>query len=184
MPLPIGRRRALFAGDPARARPMCGEMKRCDCAQSLARPTRTLGNLVRTAAARRLLITRASPGKGLHKAQGQAGRVPGNLERKTIMSNASKRGEGAAEELGGKIKGAIGKVIGNEQMQAEGKAKELEGKAKQEAAKAGERVKGAVEEAVGAAKNRVGALIDNEQMEVEGKAKELKGEARQEANKR
>ena len=47
------------------------------------------------------------------------------------MSNASKRGEGAAEELGGKIKGAVGKLIGSDKMKAEGRAKELEGKAKQ-----------------------------------------------------
>ena len=86
------------------------------------------------------------------------------------MSNASKRGEGAAEELGGKIKGTIGKVIGNEQMEAEGKAKELKGEGKQEAAKGAERTKGAVEEAVGAVKNRVGAVIDNQQMQAEGKA--------------
>ena len=99
------------------------------------------------------------------------------------MSNASKRGEGAAEELGGKIKKNIGKVIGNEQMEAEGIVKEKKGEAKQEAAKAAERTKGKVEEIVGAVKNRVGAVVDNEQMEAEGKAKELEGEARQKANK-
>lgn len=98
------------------------------------------------------------------------------------MSNAQKRGEGAAEEIGGKIKGALGRLTGDEQMEAEGRAKELKGEGKQEAAKAGERVKGAVEEATGALKNRVGAVIDNEQMQAEGKAKELKGEARQKAN--
>jgi len=100
-----------------------------------------------------------------------------------IMSNASKRGEGAAEELGGKIKAGVGKLIGNEQMEAEGRAKELKGKGTQEVAKAGERVKGAAEEAVGAVKSRVGAVIDNEQMEAEGRATELKGEGRQELNR-
>jgi uncharacterized protein YjbJ (UPF0337 family) len=99
------------------------------------------------------------------------------------MSNASKRGEGAAEKLGGKIKRSIGKLIGNEQMQAEGRAKELKGTAKVESAKAAERAKGQAEEVAGAVKNRVGAVIDNEQMQVEGKAKELKGEARQKANR-
>ena len=99
------------------------------------------------------------------------------------MSNASKRSEGAAEQLGGKIKRSIGKLIGNERMEAEGRAKELEGIAKQEAAKAAERGKGKVEEVAGAVKNRVGAVVDNEQMQVEGKAKELKGEARQKANR-
>ena len=99
------------------------------------------------------------------------------------MSNASKRSEGAAEKLGGKIKRSIGKLIGNERMEAEGRAKELKGTAKVESAKAAERAKGQVQEVAGAAKNRVGAVIDNEQMQVEGKAKELEGEARQKANR-
>ena len=43
------------------------------------------------------------------------------------MSIESKRGEGAAEELGGKIKKVAGKVLGNEQMEAEGRAKEVAG---------------------------------------------------------
>jgi uncharacterized protein YjbJ (UPF0337 family) len=99
------------------------------------------------------------------------------------MSNTSKRGEGTAEKLGGKIKRSIGKLIGNEQMEAEGRAKELKGTAKVESAKAAERTKGQVQEVAGAAKNRIGAVLDNEQMQVEGKAKELEGEARQKANR-
>ncbi|MFO0740738.1 MAG: CsbD family protein [Labilithrix sp.] len=99
------------------------------------------------------------------------------------MSNASNRTEGVAEEIGGKVKKTVGAVIGNEQMQAEGKAKELQGEARQEAAKTAERAKGKVEEVVGAVKNKVGAVIGNEQMQAEGKAKELQGEARQAANK-
>ena len=50
------------------------------------------------------------------------------------MSNTSKRIEGAAEELGGKIKKGVGQLIDNEQMEAEGRATELKGEAKQEAA--------------------------------------------------
>jgi uncharacterized protein YjbJ (UPF0337 family) len=68
------------------------------------------------------------------------------------MSNMSKRVEGKTEQLGGKIKGTVGSLIGNKQMEAEGKAKELKGKAKQEAAKAGERIKGKVEELKGNAR--------------------------------
>jgi uncharacterized protein YjbJ (UPF0337 family) len=98
------------------------------------------------------------------------------------MGNAANRGEGIAEQVGGKIKQGVGKVIGNEQMEAEGKAKELKGEAREEAAKGAERTKGKVEEVKGAVKNRVGAVIDNEQMQAEGKAEELKGEARQKAN--
>jgi uncharacterized protein YjbJ (UPF0337 family) len=98
------------------------------------------------------------------------------------MGNATNRGEGVAEQIGGKIKQGIGRVIGNEQMQAEGKAKELKGEAREESAKASERAEGKVQEVAGAIKNRVGAVIDNEQMQAEGKAKELEGEARQKLN--
>jgi uncharacterized protein YjbJ (UPF0337 family) len=100
------------------------------------------------------------------------------------MSNASKRGEGVAEEIGGKIKKVAGKVIGDDQMEAEGLVKEKKGEAKQEAAKAAERTKGKVEEIVGAVKNRVGAVVGSDEMQAEGKAKELEGEARQAANKK
>ena len=57
------------------------------------------------------------------------------------MRNEIKRVEGAAEVLGGKIKGEAGKLIGNKQMQVMGKARELEGKAKLQLAKAADRVK-------------------------------------------
>lgn len=95
------------------------------------------------------------------------------------MSNASKRVEGAAEELSGKIKTTFGKAIGNERMVAAGKARELKGQAKQQAAKAVARGKGVVEEAAGAAKSRVGAALDNEKTEAAAKAKELKAQVRQ-----
>jgi uncharacterized protein YjbJ (UPF0337 family) len=98
------------------------------------------------------------------------------------MSNQANRGEGIAEQVGGKIKQGVGHVIGNEQMVAEGKAKEAKGEAREEAAKAAERTKGKLEEIKGAVKNRVGAVLDNEQMQAEGKAGELAGEARQKAN--
>jgi uncharacterized protein YjbJ (UPF0337 family) len=108
------------------------------------------------------------------------GRNP--ISRRCIMSNESKKAEGVAEQVGGKIKAGIGKIIGNERMEAEGHAKELKGEAREEAARAAERAKGKTEEVVGAIKNRVGAAIDNEKLQAEGKAKELKGEARQAGN--
>jgi uncharacterized protein YjbJ (UPF0337 family) len=98
------------------------------------------------------------------------------------MSNTSERAVGAVKELGGKIKSAVGKAIGNTQMQAEGMAAERAGAAKQAAAKASERGKAMVEGVVGAVKERVGAAIGNEQMQVEGMAKSLVGEARKSAN--
>jgi len=99
------------------------------------------------------------------------------------MSNESKRITGAAEELGGKIKGAVGKLIGNEQMQAEGKVAEIKGEATQKAAKLAERVKGKVEEVAGAVKKHLGDALDDEEMEAEGKLKQTMGEARQSLNK-
>ncbi len=94
----------------------------------------------------------------------------------------SKRSEGKAEEIGGAIKKNVGKLIGDEKLEAEGKLKELKGVSRQESSKAGERAKGAVEELLGAVENRVGHLIDNERMQAEGKVHELKGQARQKAN--
>ena len=99
------------------------------------------------------------------------------------MSNASKRSEGAAEETGGKIKEVVGKVVGSERMEAEGRARKLEGQAKQEAAKAAVRATGKTQQAVGAVKNRVGALIGDEELQAQGRVKELEGEARQRANR-
>src|SRR5689334_17069280 len=99
------------------------------------------------------------------------------------MSNTSKRIKGTLREVGGKIKAAAGKAIGNRRIQAEGKASELGGKATKESAKAAERVKGTAEEIGGAVKKGVGKVIGNEQMQVEGLAKELKGSARRKANR-
>lgn len=57
------------------------------------------------------------------------------------MTTSTKRVEGAAEVLGGKIRGGFGKLIGDKQMQAVGKAHVIVGTAKQQLARAVERVK-------------------------------------------
>jgi len=99
------------------------------------------------------------------------------------MSHNRERFKGKAEEVAGSIKKTVGKVIGNEQMEAEGKAKELKGEARQEAAKAAERLKGHGEQIKGTVKEKLGDVLDDEQMEAEGKAKRLEGEARVDVNK-
>ena len=73
------------------------------------------------------------------------------------MSNASKRADGAVEELGGKIKQTVGAVTGNDKMEAEGHAKKVEGHGKQEAAKAAERLKGKVDEIKAEARQKANA---------------------------
>jgi uncharacterized protein YjbJ (UPF0337 family) len=112
-------------------------------------------------------------------------RIETDVERapwENVMSNTSERAAGAVKELGGKIKGAVGKVLGDEQMQAEGKAQELAGAAKQAVAKAAERGKAAIEGAVGAIKEHVGAGIGNEQMQLEGIAKGVVADIRDKSN--
>jgi len=99
------------------------------------------------------------------------------------MSNTTNRVEGTAKQVGGAIKKNVGHALGNEKMEAEGKATELHGKAEKEVAKGAERAKGAVQEVAGAVKHEVGSLIGNERMTAEGKAKELEGSARQKLNK-
>ena len=54
-------------------------------------------------------------------------------------SNESARVEGKVEEIGGTLKKSVGQIIGNEQMELEGKLHEVRGQAHQESAKAGER---------------------------------------------
>jgi uncharacterized protein YjbJ (UPF0337 family) len=99
------------------------------------------------------------------------------------MSNLSKRVEGAAEELAGRIKAGVGALTGNERLEFEGRAAALKGKLKQEVSKAIETVKGKIQEATGSAKSYVGELADDESMQAQGKAKELEGKARQALNR-
>lgn len=89
------------------------------------------------------------------------------------------RNEGKGEEIGGKLKAGVGKLIGNEKMQAEGRLHQAKGKAKQQVAKGAEKVKGKAQEALGAAKSGVGSAIDDERLEAEGRIQELEGEERQ-----
>lgn len=99
------------------------------------------------------------------------------------MGNQDRKEEGKLEQIGGKIKGAVGGILGNERMQAEGDAQRLRGEERESDAKAGERAKGAVEEVGGKIKNRIGALVGDKKTQAEGRAKELKGEERQEENR-
>ena len=101
-----------------------------------------------------------------------------------MNNNIKKRAEGLAKEVGGKIEGAVGKLVGSEQLEAEGRGIELEGANKQESAKAAERTKGKAEEVLGVIKKKIGEITDSEELEAKGRAQELKGEARQNANSR
>jgi uncharacterized protein YjbJ (UPF0337 family) len=75
---------------------------------------------------------------------------------------------GRTEEMKGSVKEAAGKVLGNEQMQAEGEADQAKGKSQREAA-------GMKDSAVGSVKSGAGKVLGNEQMQAEGEADKLKG---------
>lgn len=65
------------------------------------------------------------------------------------MGSIARRGEGAVEELGGKLKKHAGRLVGDQTMENKGAAKEQKGKGKQIVAKAEERVKGTFEKLKG-----------------------------------
>jgi uncharacterized protein YjbJ (UPF0337 family) len=91
------------------------------------------------------------------------------------MGTVVERTKGMAEQAAGKIAHAIGKVIGNEELQAKGKAEELKGDAREEGAKIAGRVKATAEEAGGAVEKAASAITGSEKMDMEGAAHELKG---------
>ena len=99
------------------------------------------------------------------------------------MSHQTERIAGTAQKVGGKIKKSVGRALGNDRMEADGRAKELKGNARVETSKLGERAKGKVEEVTGVLKNRLGHLLGNQQMMAEGKGRELKGQSRQKVNR-
>ncbi|MBD8908046.1 CsbD family protein [Methylorubrum zatmanii] len=61
------------------------------------------------------------------------------------MSSTTDKIKGVANEAAGSIKQSVGKVTGNEKLQAEGKAQELEGKTQRAVGGAKEGVKNAAD---------------------------------------
>lgn len=61
------------------------------------------------------------------------------------MSSTTDKIKGAANEAAGNIKQTVGKVTGNERLQAEGKAQEVEGKTQRTVGEAKQGVKNAAD---------------------------------------
>jgi uncharacterized protein YjbJ (UPF0337 family) len=99
------------------------------------------------------------------------------------MGNAKKRGAGATKEVGGRVKKNVGRLIGSERMEAEGRAQELAGRDQKESAKRAERVKGEIEEKTGALQRSAGELLDDEEVEARGRIRETRGALRKHANR-
>jgi uncharacterized protein YjbJ (UPF0337 family) len=73
------------------------------------------------------------------------------------------------DELKGDAKEGVGKVTGNERLEAEGKAESASAKASREVKGAGNQAKGKIEETVGKA-------TGNDEMQAHGVADQLKGD--------
>jgi uncharacterized protein YjbJ (UPF0337 family) len=61
------------------------------------------------------------------------------------MGSATDKMKGVANQAGGKIKEGVGKAIGNEQVQVEGKAQQVKGKVQQKVGEAKSTIKDAAD---------------------------------------
>ena len=75
---------------------------------------------------------------------------------------------GRSTEAKGTLKKGAGKLLGNEQMEAEGQADQVRGKAARETA-------GAANQAAGAVQSAVGGAVGDEEMRAKGQARRAKG---------
>jgi len=75
---------------------------------------------------------------------------------------------GRIEEMKGAIKEMAGKALGNERLQAEGKADQLKGKSERHA-------EGMKDSAVGSVKSAAGKLTGDDSLRLEGDAQNVKG---------
>ena len=77
---------------------------------------------------------------------------------------------GRTDELKGSVKENVGKALGNERLETEGKTDRVVGKASRETA-------GAANQAAGNVKKAAGDLTGNERLKTEGQGQNLKGKA-------
>ena len=75
---------------------------------------------------------------------------------------------GRGTEAKGSLKKGVGKVLGDEQMQAEGESDKTRGKVARETA-------GAANQAAGSVQSAVGGALGDEEMRAKGQARRAKG---------
>ncbi len=92
------------------------------------------------------------------------------------------RARGRSQVIAGNVKQGFGKLIGNQQLEAEGAAEVIEGEANEAAAKLSERVGGAAQELSGTLKQVAGDLIASPGLAAEGHTEINAGKQRQKAN--
>lgn len=97
--------------------------------------------------------------------------------------SVTNKAKNAAEDAKGKAKEAVGKVTGNERMQAEGQVDQDSAHVKQAAERAKETAKNVGGEAKGKAKEVAGAVTDDNSLEAKGKAESVISKGKQHLNK-
>eukprot|EP01103_Thecamoeba_quadrilineata_P002469 TRINITY_DN12423_c0_g1_i1.p1 TRINITY_DN12423_c0_g1~~TRINITY_DN12423_c0_g1_i1.p1 ORF type:complete len:107 (-),score=31.46 TRINITY_DN12423_c0_g1_i1:116-415(-) len=98
------------------------------------------------------------------------------------MSSEPSKVHGTTESVIGTIKENAGYVIGNEKLEAEGKAQKLAGDAEYKAAQAVQAAEAKTDRVVGATKETVGSLLGNESLEAKGKAQNAEGKVEDATN--
>ncbi len=98
------------------------------------------------------------------------------------MAHEPSKMSGYTDKLTGGIKETTGKVLGNQEMRAEGLAKKEKGKSEIQAAKAEQQTIGTGEKMKGGLKEGVGNVTGNERMRAEGQADRIKGDIRKDTN--
>jgi uncharacterized protein YjbJ (UPF0337 family) len=74
------------------------------------------------------------------------------------------------DEMKGSVKEGVGKLVGNERMEAEGQTERSAAKAERES-------KGVANQAAGNVKMAAGKLVGNDRLHAEGQAQDVKGSA-------
>ena len=77
---------------------------------------------------------------------------------------------GRSDEFKGSVKEGVGKALGNERLESEGKTDKAVGKASRETA-------GAANQVAGNVKKAAGELTGNERLKADGQGQNLKGKA-------
>ncbi|CAG8696024.1 7550_t:CDS:2 [Gigaspora margarita] len=97
------------------------------------------------------------------------------------MSEPSKT-DATLKYYGGATKETVGKTVGSDKMEAEGRERKIEGQSEYEAAKATGKTEGDKDQKSGEVKKATGNTIGDTQMKAEGKATEMKGQAERKVN--
>jgi len=97
--------------------------------------------------------------------------------------STEQKAKAAAEKAKGKVKEGVGRVVGNERLQAEGQADQASGTVRHKTAQAGEAVQQTAKGAAGKVKETTGKAVGNESLTAKGKAEQMVADVKKKVNK-